>query len=191
MALFRRRKDQMKQFATLNPQQQQLLEQILSMVGGGGQLGEAYGDSLSQLQEYLDPTSAAYQRFAAPEMQQFEQETVPGLAERFAGAGAMGGGLSSSGFGQALSSAGGQLQTRLAGMKAGLQQQALRDIMGQYGQLSQQGLGTQPFGYTYQQGSPSLAESMLQAYAGAGFPGLGPPTVGFGNFGGYGRGYGR
>lgn len=188
MALFSRRKDQMKQFPTLNPQQQQLLQQILEMTGQGGQLGEAYGGALSQLQEYLDPTSAAYQRFAQPEINQFEQETVPGLAERFAGAGAMGGGLSSSGFGQALSSAGGQLQSRLAAMKAGLQQQALGDILGQYGGMTQQGLGTPSFGYSYQQGSPSLAESLLTSYAGAGFPGLNP-MAGFG--GGFGRGFGR
>ena len=100
------------------------------------------------LQQFLDPSSEAYQKFADPYMRQFEQQTVPQLAERFAGAGAMGGALSSSGFGQALSSAGANLQSELASMKTGLQRQAISDMMQQYQSMLGQGLGAQPFAYT-------------------------------------------
>lgn len=153
----------------LSPEQQNLLNDILGSLGGG-QLGQAYGQGLSGLQEMLDPSSAAYQRFEAPYLQQFEQQTVPGLAERFAGAGAQGGALSSSGFGQALSSAGANLQTELAGMKAGLQQQAIRDILGQYNKMAGVGLGTSAFGY--KQPQQGFLQQLLAAYASKGFPGL-------------------
>jgi len=132
---------------TMTKEQTALLNQILASLGQEGQLGQAYGQGLGGLQEMLDPSSAAYQRFEAPYMQQFQQETIPGLAEQFAGAGAQGGALSSSGFGQALSSAGANLQTQLAGMKSGLQQQAIRDIMQQYSGMAGMGMGAQPFGY--------------------------------------------
>ena len=132
---------------TMSPEQKQFFESIFGQLGEDGQLGQAYGQGMGNLQEMLDPSSAAYQRFEAPYMQQFNQETVPGLAERFAGAGAQGGALSSSGFGQALSSAGSNLQTQLAGMKSNLQRQAVGDIMSQYNSMAGMGMGAQPFGY--------------------------------------------
>lgn len=165
-------KDKLKKFEQYTPEQKAILNQLLQMLGPEGEMGQAYGAGLGGLQEMLDPSSAAYQRFEQPYLQQFEQQTVPGLAERFAGAGAQGGALSSSGFGQALSSAAGNLQTQLAGMKSGLQQQAIRDILSQYGSMMQTGLGAQPFGYTYQPGSPSFGQSLLQGYAQSGFPGM-------------------
>ena len=183
MGFFSSKKDKMKKFEQFTPEQQQLFQRIMQMTGEGSDLDQGYGDSISQLQEYLDPSSAAYQRFAAPYMQQFEQETIPGIAERFAGQGAMGGALSSSGFGQALSSAGSNLQTQLAGMKTDLQRQAMNDLMQQYGGMADKGLNAQPFGYSYQQGSPSTFQSMLQGYAQGGFPGM---ASGFS--GGFGRG---
>lgn len=139
--------DQFKKHSVLNQGQEGLLQNILQQLGSGGQLGQGYGQALSGLQDFMDPSSEAMSRFADPYMRQFNQETVPGLAERFAGGGAMGGGLSSSGFGQALSSAGGNLQSQLASMKTGLQRQAIGDIMNQYKGMAQQGLGTQAFRY--------------------------------------------
>lgn len=174
--------DKFQKFDTMAPEQQQVLNQLLQMLGQGGQLGQGYGQALGGLQEMMDPSSAAMQRFTAPHMQQFEQQTMPGIAERFAGSSPMGGGaLSSSGFGQALSSAGGQLQTQLAGMKANLQQQAMGDIMGQYGSMLGQGLGAQPFGYQQQQGSPSFGQSLLTGWAQGGMPGM---SQGLGALGG-------
>ena len=157
---------------TMTPEQQQHLQQLLQMLSSEGQLGQGYEGGLQQLMELMDPSSEAQQRFADPYMQQFQQETIPGLAERFAGAGATGGALSSSGFGQALGGAAGGLQTQLAALKSQIQRGAIQDILGQYQQTSGSALSAQPFGYYQQPGQQGLGSSMLQGYAGAGFPSL-------------------
>lgn len=169
--------DKLKKKSTMTKEQQALLNQILSMVSPSGNLGQAYGESLGYQQQLMDPNSEAVRQFTEPYMREFEQQTVPGLAERFAGAGGgMGGGLSSSGFGQALSSAGGNLQSQLAQLKAGLGQQAAQSLMGQYGNLTGAGLSAQPFAYVQPQ--MGFGTGLLQGYAGAGFPGMG---TGLGN----------
>jgi len=122
----------------------------------------------------MDPSSQAVDQFAQPYMDQFNQQTIPQLSERFAGmGGGMGGGLSSSGFGQALGAAGGNLQTQLAALKAGLGQQAAQSLMGQYGQMSGQALGKSPFGYMHQQGTQGFLPQALSAYMQGGFQGMG------------------
>lgn len=162
--------DKMKKVPTMTKQQTQLLNQMMQMLGGGGQLGQGFGQAIDYQKQLMDPSSEAVQQFADPYMKQFEQQTVPGLAERFAGMGAMGGGMSSSGFGQALGAAGGNLQSQLAALKAGLGQQAAGQLMQQYGQMAGMGLGAQPF--AYQQQGPSMAGSMLGGWAAGGFPGM-------------------
>tara|TARA_R110002126_G_scaffold51939_1_gene141838 strand:+ start:11631 stop:12158 length:528 start_codon:yes stop_codon:yes gene_type:complete len=162
--------DKTEQLPSMSPEQTQFLQQLMQMLGGEGQLGQGQEEALSGLRELMDPSSAAQQRFADPYMQQFQQQTIPGIAEQFAGAG--GGALSSSGFGQALGSASAGLQSQLAQLKSGLQQQSAQDIMGQFQNLSQQGLGAQPFGYQHKQGSQGALGSALGGFAGAGFPGL-------------------
>lgn len=171
----------MKKVATMSPGQNNFLQQILQMLQGGGKLGQGNNQSLDYLQQLMNPDSEAVNQFTQPYMNQFNQQTVPGLAERFAGMGALGGGLSSSGFGQSLSAAGGNLQSNLAQLKAGLGQQAAGQLMNQYGNFSQQALGAQPFGYT--QPTQGLLPSLATSYAGAGFPGIGNP------FGGGNQGY--
>ena len=138
-----------EQLQNMSPEQQQLLEQIMQMLGPEGQLGQGNEQAMQYLMQLLNPDSAAQQRFAQPYMNQFNQQTVPGLAERFAGAGAQGGALSSSGFGQALGSAGSDLQTKLAGLKSQLQHGASQDIMNQYRGMTGQGLGASPFTNVY------------------------------------------
>lgn len=121
-----------KKMPTMTKQQQQLLNNMIDQMQGQGPLGQAYGQAMQNYQQFLDPSSEAFEQFAAPYKTQFEQEIIPGLAERFAGAGgAMGGGLSSSGFGQALSSAGAGLESNLAAMKGNLMNQAMQGIMNQ------------------------------------------------------------
>ncbi len=156
--------DSYDQLPTLNKGQLGHLDSLggqLKQLGRGG-----YGDAMSILQEYLNPQSDIYQNFEAPYMQQFEQQTIPQLAERFAGMGAMGGGLSSSGFGQALGAAGGNLQTQLAQMKQQYQRQSINDFLGQYNQMNNQYLGTRPFENTYQPGSTGLIGGALNSFAG-------------------------
>lgn len=161
-------KDKPSKLPTMNKEQQALLNRLTQMLGGGA-LGQGFGESVDYQRQLMDPNSAAVQQFTEPYMQQFEQQTVPGLAERFAGMGAMGGGLSSSGFGQSLSAAGSNLQSQLAALKAGLGQQAASQLMGQYGGMLGLGLGTPAF--AYQQQAPSAFGGALQGWAQAGFPG--------------------
>ena len=156
----------------MTPEQQAQLSQLLQLLAPEGQLGQGYQQGLAGLLEMMNPSSEAQQRFADPYMQQFEQQTVPGLAERFAGAGATGGALSSSGFGQALGGAGAGLQTQLAGLKSQLQGSAIKDILGQYQGLSDRALGASPFDYYQQPGQQGLGTSLLQGYAQSGFPGV-------------------
>lgn len=162
--------DKMGKVSTLSKPQQNLLSQMMQMLGPQGQLGQGNQEALGLQRQYMDPSSEAVNQFAQPYMDQFNQQTIPGLAERFAGMGAMGGGLNSSGFGQSLSSAGGNLQNMLAQLKAGLGQQAAQSLMGQYGNMSGQALNAQPFGYTRPQQSGGNA--FAQSYANAGFPGM-------------------
>jgi hypothetical protein len=162
-----------KQLPTMNKGQQQLLSQLLQMLNPQGQLGQGNQEAIDLQRQYLDPSSQAVNQFAQPYMNQFNQEVIPNLAERFAGMGAMGGGLSSSGFGQALGAAGGNLQTQLAALKAGLGQQAGQSLMNQYSNTSGQALGQRPFGYVQQPGTQGFATQALSAYMKGGFPGLG------------------
>lgn len=165
-------KDKLKKVPAQSPQQQQLLNSILSQLNGGGGLQQGYQNANGLLNDYLDPQSDVYRNFEQPYMQQFYEQTVPNLAERFAGMGAQGGALSSSGFGQALGAAGSQLGTNLAQMKSGLQRQSIQDILGQYLQTSGMALNQQPFAYYQrpaQQGFiPQAINTGIKAYLGGG-----------------------
>lgn len=123
--------------------------------------GPGYENAIGLLQGMLDPDSEIYKNFEAPYLQQFQQQTIPGLAEQFAGMGGLGGGLQSSGFGQSLSAAGGNLQTSLAQMKEQMRMNAAQGLLGQYNQQFGQTMGVDPFAYTYRQGSPGFGQSAL------------------------------
>lgn len=135
--------------------------QANQLSGNGG----GYENAMSLLQGYLDPNSDQYQNFEKPYLQQFEQQTIPGLAERFAGFGAQGGGLSSSGFGQSLGAAGANLQTDLASMKSNMQRQSIQDIIGQYNKISGGVMGAEPFSYVDQ--GPGLLSNIFSGFGGA------------------------
>lgn len=140
-----------------------------------------YGDAMSLLQQYLNPQSDIYRNFETPYLQQFEQQTVPGLAERFAGLGAMGGGLSSSGFGQALGAAGANLQAQLAQMKQQYQRQSINDLLGQYNQLTNRGLNTRAFENVYDpgtQGQLGIGGNILNSFATGAASAFGGPLGG-------------
>ena len=145
--------DKLKKVPMMDKGQQGLLNQLMQMLGPEGGLGQGMQGGIDLQNQLMDPSSEAVNQFSQPYMNEFNQQTVPGLAERFAGMGGMGGGLSSSGFGQSLSSAGGNLQAQLAQLKSGLGQQAAQSLMGQYGNMAGMGLSAQPFGY--QQKGPS------------------------------------
>ncbi len=158
--LFSGNKDKTRQIPTQTKEQQEYLRNILSQLQQGG-IGQNYGQATDYLSQMMSGDPEAYARFAAPHMTQFEQQTVPMLAERFAGmTGPFGRPTDSSGFGQALGSAGGQLQSNLAGLYAQLQQQAAQQALGQYNVLSGLGLGTQAFQPAYQPGNLGFGGSL-------------------------------
>jgi|GEM_PF-6905724 hypothetical protein len=110
----------------MNPYNQDSLSSLQELLQGGGLQGnDLYGSGQSYLQNLLNGSPQAFQNFEAPYLQNFQQNIAPGIAERFAGAGTGGGAMSSSGLNQALAQAGRSLQTDLAGLRSGLQMQAL------------------------------------------------------------------
>ena len=115
--------------STFNPQQAQAFQQLLaSMMGQNANVSEnpAFQAGSSYLQNLLSGSPEAFAAFEQPYRTQFEQQTIPGLAERFAGLGAQ----SSSAFQNALGSAGAGLQEQLASLRSGLQMQALPQALG-------------------------------------------------------------
>jgi len=158
--------EKLKKVSNLNKGQGQFLNQLIKMLQGMSGEGGGYGQAMGLLQDYLNPQSDVYQNFEKPYLRQFNEQTIPGLAERFAGMGAQGGALSSSGFGQALGSAGAGLQENLAQMKTGMQRSAAGDIMGQFNQLAGLGLGTQPFSYQQKPASAGLIGTGLSSFLG-------------------------
>lgn len=153
--------DQPKKLSSLDPNQQKLWNTFTDRLQN---FSGADQSSIDYLMQLMDPNSEAVSQFTAPHMRQFNEQTVPGLAERFAGMGGMGGGLSSSGFGQSLSAAGSGLQEKLAALKAGLGTQAANNLMNTYGNRMGTAMGTQTFGYQKPQQSmlETLGPAILQ-----------------------------
>lgn len=166
-------KDKFKQIGTLTSGQSQGLEGILSQLGLMGGEGGAYSGAQNYLSKILSGDPNALAEFEAPYRQEFQNKTVPMLAERFAGLSPMGGGLSSSGFGQALGAGGADLEAKLAGLHGALRQGAAGQAMGQFNQLANLGLGTRAFENVYQPGSTGLMGGAAQGMAGGAGQGAG------------------
>ncbi len=118
---------------------------------------QSAGSAFDLLRQYMDPSSEATSAFAEPYIRQFNEETIPQLAERFAGLGPESGALTSSGFGQALGAAGGKLQTDLASLKGGLGQKSLSDLFS----LMQGLTNEKRFGYSQQPAQTGFGESLF------------------------------
>lgn len=111
---------------TLAPNQKELFDQMVN--GNIGKAGSIYDNPNYQagskyLQDLFDEDSEAYQKFEAPYLRQFREQTVPMLGERFAGFGA--GAQSSSAFQQALGSSASELSENLAALRGNTQLSAL------------------------------------------------------------------
>jgi len=141
--------DKQKKIPTMNKQQQGIFNEYLKLLSQMQQGG--LQNSLGNLQQWMDPNSLAYQDFEQPYLTEFNEQTLPRLAEQFAG-GAQGGALSSSGFAQALGGAAAGLKSNLAGLKSNRAFEALKSYLQQYNQMANQGFGTSPFAYKNQQG---------------------------------------
>lgn len=153
------------------PQQQQgglgqwLKELLMGTPGGFDQLQNFDPDQLAALQQLLqgglEQVQNPYGGFEPIQQEatrQFQQETVPGLAERFSSMGA--GAQRSSAFGQQLGAAGAGLSSQLAALRSqyGMQNRAQG--------LQQAGIGLTPrFQYAQRQGSQGLLGGLLPAAA--------------------------
>jgi hypothetical protein len=163
-------KDQYKQLPTFSPQQQQLQNNLLGQLNQSGQPGGNYALSQDYFNRILQGDQGAYDQFAAPYLQNFQQQIIPRLAEQFGSlGGGLGGGVAgSSGFGQAIGGAGAQLQGNLASLFANLQNQAAQSSQGNYQNMASLGLGNRSFENLYQPGQIGLG-GQIAAGAGRGF----------------------
>jgi hypothetical protein len=148
------KKDKFRQINNLNPQQNQQLGNVLDQANASGQAGGNYNLAQQYQNRILQGDQQSFNQWAAPYETQFNEQTLPGIAERFAGlSGAHGNPANYSGFGQAIGGAATQFKSNLAGMYAQIQQQAAQHATGQYNALNSLGLGTQAFQNAYQPGS--------------------------------------
>jgi hypothetical protein len=158
-------KDKIKKLPALTSQQQQLLANLQSQLQGG-QVGQNYGQAQNYFGDILGGTSQDYDRFAAPYLNRFNEQILPGIAERFAGlGGGLGGAMNSSGFAQALGGAGAGLQADLANLYANIRQNAAQAATGQYNTLTGTALNTPEFLYSHRPGTPGFGTQALSGVA--------------------------
>ena len=156
----------------------QILEDLKEMKGGAQDITQQPG--YQQGNEWLMGlfnNPEFFKSFEAPLQRQFEEETVPGLANRFASMGS-GGATGSTAFRNQLAREGSNLSTNIAALRGGMMQNAIPQLMqyaqqpfNNYAQLV--ALATQPTQNTYQPPSggifggitPTLATSTAQMYA--------------------------
>lgn len=134
----------MLQTSTQTPQGMQLLNMLMSRGSQGMQNMPA---------PQFGPIKQAYE-------QNYRQNVMPSIAERFAGLGGEGA-AGSSGFKASMLGAENQLQTQLAGMEQGFNQQNLAQLM------QMLGMGLQPqFENMYMPREKSTWENLLSSLAG-------------------------
>jgi hypothetical protein len=147
--------------STLLPEQEALLDQLTN-AGQNRGAGGAFGESADYYRDLLSNDPELLQQFNAPEMRRFNEQTIPGLAEQFAGMGS--GNLSSSGFRNAAVGAGTDLQERLGAIRANLRQNAAQGLTN----IGQMGLGNYSQDVMTEQGSQGLLSSLGPAAVSAG-----------------------
>lgn len=155
-------------------------KQIQSMKGGSSDItqNQNYQNGSNWLNSlYNDPEF--FKSFEAPLQRQFEEQTVPGLANRFAGMGS-GGSLGSTAFRNQLGREGSNLSTNIAALRGGMQQQGVNQSL-QYAQQPFQNLmqlyqqAMNPTQNVYQPPSSGGWGDIFSSLAGN------PNTYGYGN----------
>ena len=132
MAFFSAKPEKIERISRLSSSQQGLYDQLQAALQGQG-AGGAFGGASDYYRDLLSGAGDA--AFEAPLQRQFQQETIPNLAEQFAGLGS--GAITGGGFAQAGTQAATDLSERLGSIRAGLRQQGAQGLAG----LGQFGLG--------------------------------------------------
>lgn len=109
-----------RQFPSLLPESMQAVR------GAAGGFGQALPQGLEYLQGLLGNSQESMDTFQAPYMRMFNEQIVPGIAERFSGLGA--GAQSSSAFQQSLGQAGAGLSEMLASLHQNMKGNALSQL---------------------------------------------------------------
>lgn len=139
--------------------QQDILNQLLGGISGPLTSG------LQNLQNILGGDQGFFDRFQAPARRDFQQETLPSIAERFTGN--MGeGSQQSSAFGQAMASAGKELEEDLFSQRIGMQSNALNQLL----QMLSPALSPRRHRYTTNR-QPGFLENVIMAYLSGSGPG--------------------
>ena len=146
------KKESMQQVPTMTGGQTDLLNQLLGALQGGGE--GLMGQGGQYLSDMLSGSPEAMQKFEAPYMRQFQEQTVPSVTERFSSLGS--GSQGSSAFGQQMGAQAAGLSENLAAQRGQLQQGALSQLLG----MGQMGLGAQPFGYFHKQPTQGFMQGM-------------------------------
>lgn len=124
-----------KQGSTFNPNQLSLIDQIIQQVKGMGNQDITQNQSYQSGQNWINDLfndENFFQNFEAPLQRQFQEQTVPDLANRFASMGS-GGSTGSTAFRNQLAREGSNLSTNIGALRGGLQQQGANQAL-QYGQ---------------------------------------------------------
>lgn len=137
------------QQGTKTPQQMEYIQQLLSGLQGGG----SNVPGMEYLQGLFSNNPDAFKEFEAPAFRQFNEQTIPGIAERFSGQGA--GSRNSSAFNNSAAMAGARLSENLSAQRAGLRSGAINQLQN-YGQQAL----TPTFENLYQQGQPGFLQGI-------------------------------
>ena len=117
--------------STYNPNQLSFLDDMLKNIKGQNS-DITQNQNYQQGQDWLhslfsDPDF--FKSFEAPLQRQFQEQTVPDLANRFASMGS-GGAMGSTGFRNQLAREGSNLSTNIAALRGGMQQQGVNQSLG-------------------------------------------------------------
>lgn len=133
-----------KKFQNFTPEQMQLFEQMFSFLGPDSFLSQlASGDE------------GMFEQLEAPAFRQFS-EMQGNLGSRFSGMGT--GGQKSSGFQNTMNTAASNLAQDLQSQRMGLQNQAVKDLMGFSNQLMSQ----QPYSLIKKEHKPGFFEQLMK-----------------------------
>lgn len=130
--------------------------------GGGIESNPLFNQGNDFLMKLLSGDPEMMSEFQQPYLNEFNQQTIPGLAEQFAGLG----GTSSSGFNNSITQAASGLQSNLAALRGKMQQEGLSQALGFASKPYEQRLGAlsiDPYQFFVQGGSAGNLGPLLQS----------------------------